>query len=101
MWKSEACFLAGIDPWRRCGALDDEEALEIVRGARPLMQVSAERGGRIVTRRPRHGRRPHAGEDRWVYERAGLPCRRCEAPIRSRGQGDDTRPTYWCAKCQT
>ena len=55
-----------------------------MRALRPLMQ----RLGRA--------RRPPAS--RWVYERAGLPCRRCETPIRARGQGDDNRTTYWCPR---
>ena len=36
----------------------------------------------------------------WVYERAGLPCRRCQTPISARGQGDDNRTTFWCPACQ-
>jgi len=85
MWKAEGCFLAAIDPWRRLRDLADAEALAIVRELRPLMQASAEgrRGGR-----------------RWVHERAGRPCLRCQTPIRARGQGDDNRTTYWCPSCQ-
>ena len=38
--------------------------------------------------------------ERRVYRRAGRPCPRCGAPIRSRGQGDDNRTAYWCPSCQ-
>jgi endonuclease-8 len=86
VWKSESCFLAGIDPWRKAAEVTDDEALAIVREARPLMRKSADGSGHM---------RPS-----WVYERAGLPCRRCNGPIRSRGQGDDNRTTYWCPTCQ-
>ena len=34
----------------------------------------------------------------YVYERAGLPCRRCRTPVRRRMQGQ--RATYWCPECQ-
>ena len=85
MWRAEGCFVAGVDPWRRVDALSDAEALAVVRELRPLMQASAE--GRRAPRR-------------WVYDRAGLPCRRCDTPIRARGQGDDNRTTYWCPSCQ-
>jgi endonuclease VIII len=85
MWKAEGCFLARTSPWRRLDELSDAEALAVVRELRPLMQASAE--GRRVPRR-------------WVYDRAGLPCRRCDTPIRARGQGDDNRTTYWCPSCQ-
>jgi endonuclease-8 len=85
MWKAEGCFIAGVDPWRPLRSLSDEELLAVVRAVRPLMLDSAA-GGRT----PR----------RSVYDRAGLPCRRCETPIRARGQGDDNRTTYWCPRCQ-
>ena len=87
-WKSEACWLAGVDPWRRLAAVSDEEALTVVRTVRPLMQQSAE-----------HGRQ---SDFRTIYDKARLPCPRCGAPalIRARGQGDDNRTTYWCPVCQ-
>ena len=85
LWKSEGCFLAGIDPWRPLQEVSDDEALATVREIRPLMQTSVE------------GRRP---PPRWVFDRAGLPCRRCGERIRARGQGDDNRTTYWCPRCQ-
>jgi len=87
MWKSEGCFLALLDPWRRVDDVSDDEALRVVRVLRPLMQESVERGGRRAE--PVH-----------VFERGGLPCRRCETPVRARGQGDDNRTTFWCPACQ-
>jgi endonuclease-8 len=86
LWKSEACFLAGIDPWRPLAQVSNEQAMELVRGIRPLMLESAQQGG-------------HARE-RWVFERQGRPCRRCGSLIEARGQGDDNRTTYWCRHCQ-
>ncbi|HYN51046.1 MAG TPA: DNA-formamidopyrimidine glycosylase family protein [Thermoleophilaceae bacterium] len=113
VWKSEGCFLAGLDPWRGTGQVSDEEVLGVVRGIQPLMRMSVERGGRIVTyepKRPSRGdiasrKRPALPDARgsltWVFERTGLPCRRCGTLIRARGQGDDNRTTYWCPQCQT
>jgi endonuclease-8 len=86
VWKSEGCFLAGVDPWRRLDAVSDAEALAVVGEIRPLMRRSADRAGPMPSRR--------------VFERAGLPCRRCSTPIKARGQGDDNRTTYWCPACQ-
>jgi endonuclease VIII len=85
MWKSEGCFLARVDPWRRLDRVSDEEVLVVVRGLQPLMRRSADGAGR---------------DDNWVFERTGVPCRRCGTRIRSRGQGDDNRTTYWCPSCQ-
>ena len=88
LWKVEGCFAAGIDPWRATGAVSDEEALRIVELVRPRMQRSALDGN----------------QNRWrrIYGRAGQPCPRCgpASRIRSRGQWEDNRPTYWCPECQ-
>ena len=97
VWKNEGCFIAAIDPWRRVDALSDDEALSIVRGIRPLMAESARRGGRITTF---EGDAKRNEWRTWVHERRGMPCRRCETAIRSRGQGDDNRTTFWCPECQ-
>jgi endonuclease-8 len=86
VWKSEGCFLAGIDPWRPLRELSDEEVLAPIRAARPPMRQAVLQGA-------------NGGEPR-VYERTGLPCRRCGTPIRARGQGDENRTTYWCPGCQ-
>jgi endonuclease-8 len=87
VWKSEGCFLAGVDPWRRLSDVADGEAVAVVRRVGPLMRASAAGGGQ-----------PRAIH---VYERAGRPCRTCGTPIRARGQGDDNRTTYWCPRCQS
>jgi len=86
LWKAEACWEAGIDPWRAIARVSDDEALALVGAARPRMLESARTGDQDSHRR--------------VYRRAGMPCPRCLAPIRSRGQGDDNRRTYWCPGCQ-
>jgi endonuclease-8 len=86
IWKSEGCFLAEVDPWRPLTEVSDDEALAIVREARPLMRRSA----------AGPGYHPEPS----VYGRAGRPCPRCGGTIRSRGQGDDNRTTYWCPGCQ-
>jgi len=94
IWKAESCFIAGLDPWRPTSQVDDALLAQLVRDIRPLMAASAERGGHITTF---PGDRPGAT---WVYGRDNLPCRRCQTLIRSYGQGDDNRTTYWCPACQ-
>ena len=84
MWMSETLWAAGLSPWlaRRRG-----ERRRVARRAAVGADGDACRG-----RGPRPGRS--------VYRRAGRPCRRCGAVIRSRGQGDDNRTAYWCPGCQ-
>ena len=87
VWKSESCFAARVSPWRELARVDDDEALAIAEFAHVQMSRSAAADG--------FSERPRA-----VYGRTGLPCERCGTPIRSHGQGDDNRTTYWCPGCQ-
>ena len=83
IFKSEACFAAGVDPWHRINELDDEELRAVLLAARELMLAAAA-----------SGRQPHA-----IYRRRG-PCPRCGGRVSARGQGDANRTTYWCPGCQ-
>jgi len=80
MWKAEALFAAETSPWRRLEELDDLALRRVLEEASRLM-----REGRGTRR---------------VYRRAGRPCRRCGALIRSHAQGDAARMAYWCPACQ-
>ena len=86
LWKSESCWDAAVDPWRRVGDVSDAEAISLIDAARPRMFKSA-----------RTGRQDEA---RQVFRRHGEPCARCGTTIRARGQGDDNRTTFWCPGCQ-
>ena len=87
IWKSEGCWEAGLDPWRPAQAVTNEQALAVVAAVRPRMRESAEQGPRVIQAR--------------VYGRTTMPCPRCGTRIRSAGQGDDNRTTYWCPGCQS
>jgi endonuclease VIII len=89
LWKVEGCFQAGIDPWRPTGQVTEEEAMAIVDACRPRMQRSALDGNQT--------------RFKLIYGKAGRPCPRCgeASKIQVRGQWDDNRPTYWCARCQS
>jgi endonuclease-8 len=84
VYKSEGCFAASLDPWRALCDLDDAELERLLDALRAQMSAGVERG-----RPPRR-----------VYRRAGMPCTRCRGTVRSRGQGDANRTTYWCPDCQ-
>jgi endonuclease-8 len=86
MWKAEGCWEAKINPWRTSREVSDEQVLRVVAELRPRMEDSVTHGPRSI-----HAR---------VYGRAGRPCPRCGETVRSRGQGDDNRTTYWCPGCQ-
>jgi len=86
VWKSESCFAARLDPWREQATVDDAQALAAVAFAREEMARCVREG---------IGKRPRA-----VYRRAGQRCGRCGERIRSRGQWENNRITYWCPGCQ-
>jgi endonuclease-8 len=84
IFKSEACFAARLDPWQRVGDVPIEQLRHVAQAAHDLMHEAVEAGR----------------QDRAVYKRSGRPCPRCGTQIRSRGQGDANRTTYWCPSCQ-
>jgi endonuclease-8 len=83
--RTEACFEAGIDPWRRVEDLEADEAVRLVEANERVMKLSL-----------RRGRRP-----RTIYRAASRGCPRCGSRIRSRGQGEANRTAYWCPGCQS
>jgi endonuclease VIII len=83
--RVEACFQAGIDPWRKVDDLEAEEAERLVRANERVMRISL-----------RRGRRP-----RTIYRAGPRGCPRCGGPISVGGQSDANRATYWCRRCQS
>lgn len=90
VYKSEVLWLAGIDPFTPVSEVDD--LFGVVATVKRVMEANRSGGRQVVTGDPRS---PH-----YVYGRAGLPCRRCGAPIRTRRSGRGERVTYWCPRCQ-
>ncbi|HEU4481094.1 MAG TPA: DNA glycosylase, partial [Actinomycetota bacterium] len=94
VYKSEVCFLRGVDPATPVEAVDDLEGL--VDLLHRLLFVNRERGDQVTTGDTRPGRA------RWVYGRGAQPCRRCGSRIVRTvepGYGGE-RVTYRCPACQ-
>ena len=85
IFKSEGCWRARVDPWRKARDLDPGDAQAALDASRELMQACVEGAPR-----PRN-----------VYKRRGEPCPRCGTRILAHGQGDANRTTYWCPSCQS
>ena len=84
VWRAESLWAERVSPWRPLGDVSDDELLAVLRAANRLMRRATDTGR----------------TERQVYRRAGMPCPRCQTLIRSRGQGDDNRTSYWCPACQ-
>ena len=85
MWLAEALWEVEVSPWLRLHDVSEEDRRRSLAAAADLMRDS------VDTNHIRGHR---------VYRRAGQPCPRCGTPVRSWGQGDDNRMTYWCPSCQ-
>ena len=112
LYKSELCFLLGVNPWTPVSQVD---LPRLVRRAKAVLEANKERVEQTTTGDLRRGRRT------WVYRRDGQPCRRCGTTVKVAMQdpahpeaedpaGSDVavrpglnaaeRATYWCPSCQ-
>jgi endonuclease-8 len=93
LYRIEALFLRGVDPWT---PVRDVDLPAVVKVARRLMRANLRHAQQSTTGSMRRG------EEHWVFERGGRPCRRCGTPVRRDDQGRPPyqRVTYWCPKCQ-
>jgi endonuclease-8 len=105
VFKSEICFVTGINPFCRVSAVTQDQVQAAIAAAQKLVgaNVLVDSGDTIVTYGGRQRRTTHEsdpGASLWVYGRNGEPCRRCGEAVRRRIQGPDARVTFWCQRCQ-
>ncbi|MGC1461806.1 MAG: DNA-formamidopyrimidine glycosylase family protein [Terracidiphilus sp.] len=105
VFKSEVCFVTGINPFCKVSALAADQIQSLIAASQKLVRANVleDSGDAIVTYGGRKRRTTHEsdpGASLWVYGRSGDPCRRCAEPVRRRIQGPDARVTFWCQRCQ-
>jgi endonuclease VIII len=105
VFKSEICFLLGLNPFRKAASISQPQAKEIVATAQRLLaaNVLEDSSDLIVTYSGKHRRTTNntdPTESLWVYGRKNEPCRRCGTPIKRALQAPNARSTYWCPTCQ-
>jgi endonuclease VIII len=100
--RADILFVAGVHPLRRIGELSAHERMRVAKACKQLTQRSVLRAGVV---------RPWAAfleataqgasfEDArfFAFDREGLPCWTCRAPIQRVTQGG--RGLFYCAVCQ-
>jgi endonuclease-8 len=104
VFKSEVCFVGGVNPFRRVATVTDAELDALMAAAKKLMRANIREasGGAIATH---FGLRHTTGrsdpeESMWVYHRTGRPCRNCGTPIEWKRHAADGRSSFWCPHCQ-
>lgn len=99
IYASEALFLAGIRPTTRASRISKARAALLHRAIQQVLtQAVAQGGSTLRDFSNANGEAGHFQLEAMVYDRAGLPCRLCAAPVKSIRQGQ--RSSFYCASCQ-
>jgi formamidopyrimidine-DNA glycosylase len=99
IYASEALFRAGVHPGRGAGRVSRERLERLAGAIREVLEDAIRQGGTTLRDYVSADGTPgYFRQELFVYERAGLPCKRCGRPIRRTTQGQ--RSTYYCPACQ-
>ncbi len=99
IYASEALFLAGIRPTVKAARLSKPRVARLHAAIRTVLaQALAKGGSTLKDFSNAQGESGYFQLDAMVYDRAGLPCKVCAAPIKTMRQGQ--RSTFYCVNCQ-
>ena len=99
IYASESLFRARIAPRRAARRLTRAQAAALCQAIKDVLAEAIEIGGTTLRDYVNADGAPgYFGQQLYVYERAGLPCRVCKTPVKQFVQGQ--RSTYWCPVCQ-
>ncbi len=99
IYASEALWLARISPLLPAAAIDADGAAALHAAIRAVLeQAIAHEGSSLRNYRNGYGRQGQNQEHFLVYDRAGAPCQRCQAPIERVVLAQ--RSTFYCPACQ-
>lgn len=99
IYACEALFRSGIRPGRASSRVSRKEACLLHRAIVEVLGEAIERGGSSLRNfQAVDGQLGHFQLHSEVYGREGLPCKRCDTPIKRRVMGQ--RGTFYCPACQ-
>ncbi len=99
IYASEALFTAGIRPTCSAARLSRPRIARLFVAVRQVLTQALEQGGSTLRDfSSASGQTGYFQLQTKVYDRAGLPCKLCAAPVKMMRQGQ--RSTYYCPVCQ-
>ncbi len=99
IYASEALFRAGIRPSRPAGRISHARMERLSAAIREVLAEAISEGGTTLRDFTWGDGQPgYFAQELRVYDRAGLPCPVCMAPVRRQVLGQ--RSTYYCVNCQ-
>ncbi len=99
IYASESLFKAGIHPKTAAHRISVGRYEKLVLAIRETLAAAIEQGGSTLRDfLAVNGQPGYFQQSYFVYDRAGLPCRICNMPVRHVKQGQ--RSTFYCVNCQ-
>jgi formamidopyrimidine-DNA glycosylase len=99
IYACESLFRAGINPKTSAGRISRGRYDTLALAIRDILAEAIVQGGSTLRDFIAvNGQSGYFQQTYFVYDRAGVPCRNCEAPIRQIRQGQ--RSTFYCVNCQ-
>lgn len=99
IYACESLFRAGINPKTAAARIGRARYDRLAQAIREILAGAIEQGGSTLRDFINvNGQSGYFQQTYFVYDRAGVPCRNCGAPIRQIKQGQ--RSTFYCGHCQ-
>jgi len=99
IYACESLFRAGINPKTAASRISRARYDKLAEAIREILAAAIVQGGSTLRDFIAvNGQSGYFQQTYFVYDRAGVPCRNCGAPVRQIVQGQ--RSTFYCATCQ-
>ena len=99
IYACESLFRAGISPKTPAARISRARYEKLAAAIREILAAAIVQGGSTLKDFIAvNGQSGYFQQTYFVYDRAGVPCRNCGAPVRQIKQGQ--RSTFYCATCQ-
>ena len=99
IYACESLFRAGINPKTSAARISRARYDKLAEAIKEILAAAIVQGGSTLRDFIAvNGQSGYFQQTYFVYDRAGVPCRHCGAPVRQIKQGQ--RSTFYCAQCQ-